>query len=331
MKSANKVVVVTGAGGGIGRATALAFAEDGAKIVATDIDQARLDSLASELGDRALLVQKVDVADRAQMKAFADAVHAKAPAADVVVNNAGVAVGAAFLDTSLDDWDWLLGINLKGVIHGCHFFLPKMVERGAGGHIVNISSILGIFPAPQVTAYVASKFAVLGFSQSLRAEMEPHKIGVTAICPGMINTGIIEGSRMNGQHAGRRDKVAALAGRQAHPRRGAHEPRGPHGRARCRRDPRADPRRAADHQAPRQHADAAARIPLSRYARSNTRTSASSTPVIRSSPSPAAAKPSPAASVSPSLTSPPPSAALRGPAEPDLAISTEPRATWIHA
>ncbi|MBL9016218.1 MAG: SDR family NAD(P)-dependent oxidoreductase [Myxococcales bacterium] len=209
MKSANKVVVVTGAGGGIGRATALAFAEDGAKIVATDIDQARLDSLASELGDRALLVQKVDVADRAQMKAFADAVHAKAPAADVVVNNAGVAVGAAFLDTSLDDWDWLLGINLKGVIHGCHFFLPKMVERGAGGHIVNISSILGIFPAPQVTAYVASKFAVLGFSQSLRAEMEPHKIGVTAICPGMINTGIIEGSRMNGQHAGRRDKVAA--------------------------------------------------------------------------------------------------------------------------
>ena len=209
MKLAGKLVVVTGAAGGIGRATALAFAEDGAKIVASDIDQARLDALAAELGDRALLVKKVDVADRAQMAAFAADVHAKAPAADVVVNNAGVAVGAAFLDTSLDDWDWLLGINLKGVIHGCHFFLPKMVERGAGGHIVNISSILGIYPAPQVTAYVASKFAVLGFSQSLRAEMEPHQIGVTAICPGMINTGIIEGSRMNGQHDGRRAKVAA--------------------------------------------------------------------------------------------------------------------------
>jgi len=217
MKSTNKVVVVTGAGSGIGRATALAFAQDGAKVAASDIDQARLDSLAAELGDRALLVQKVDVADRAQMKAFADAVHAKAAAADVVVNNAGVAVGSSFLDTSLDDWDWLLGINLKGVVHGCHFFLPKMVSRGEGGHIVNISSILGIYPAPQVTAYVASKFAVLGFSQSLRTEMEPHKIGVTAICPGMINTGIIESSRMNGKHVTRREQLAATFGQRGAP------------------------------------------------------------------------------------------------------------------
>jgi NADP-dependent 3-hydroxy acid dehydrogenase YdfG len=209
MKSANKVVVVTGAGSGIGRATALAFAQDGARIVASDIDQARLDSLAAELGDRALLVQRVDVADRAQMAAFAAAVHAKVPAADVIVNNAGVAIGASFLDTSLDDWDWLLGINLKGVVHGCHFFIPAMVTRGTGGHVVNISSILGIYPAPQVTAYVASKFAVLGLSQSLRAEMAPHKIGVTAICPGMINTSIIEGGRMAGQIEGRKAKVAA--------------------------------------------------------------------------------------------------------------------------
>jgi NADP-dependent 3-hydroxy acid dehydrogenase YdfG len=209
MKSSNKVVVITGAGSGIGRATALAFANDGAKIVASDINQASLDSLAAELGDRALLVQKVDVSDRAQMAAFAAAVHAKVAAADVIVNNAGVAVGATFLDTSLDDWDWLLGINLKGVVHGCHFFLPKMVERGTGGHVVNISSILGIYPAPQVTAYVASKFAVLGLSQSLRTELAPHKIGVTAICPGMIDTGIIEGSRMTGHVNTRKDKVQA--------------------------------------------------------------------------------------------------------------------------
>ena len=209
MKSSNKIVVITGAGSGIGRATALAFARDGAKIVASDIHQGNLDSLAAELGDRALLVQKVDVSDRAQMAAFAAAVHAKVPAADVIVNNAGVAVGASFLDTSLDDWDWLLGINLKGVVHGCHFFIPKMVERGTGGHVINISSILGIYPAPQVTAYVASKFAVLGLSQSLRTEMAPHKIGVTAICPGMIDTGIIDGSRMAGQHTDRKQKVAA--------------------------------------------------------------------------------------------------------------------------
>jgi NADP-dependent 3-hydroxy acid dehydrogenase YdfG len=206
MKLADKTVVVTGAGSGIGRATALGFAREGARIAACDVDQARLDSLARELGDRALVVQRVDVSDRAQMTAFAERVHALVPAADVVVNNAGVAVSGSFLDTSLDDWDWLLGINLRGVIHGCHVFVPRMVDRKAG-HVINISSILGIYPAPNVTAYVASKFAVLGFSQSLRAELEPHKIGVTAICPGMIATSIVADGRMAGPVASRRSQV----------------------------------------------------------------------------------------------------------------------------
>jgi NADP-dependent 3-hydroxy acid dehydrogenase YdfG len=205
MKLAGKTVVVTGAGSGIGRATALAFAHQGAQIAACDVDQPRLDVLASELGARALVVKQVDVADRAQMSAFADAVHAVVPAADVIVNNAGVAVGGAFLDTSLDDWDWLLGINLRGVVHGCHFFVPKMTQRRTG-HVINIASILGIYPAPNVTAYVASKFAVLGFSQSLRAELEPHKVGVTAICPGMIATAIVADGRISGEPS-RKPKV----------------------------------------------------------------------------------------------------------------------------
>ena len=220
----SKIVVVTGAGSGIGRATALAFAKQGARVAVCDVDEARLQTLTAELGDRALLARKVDVSSRAEMSAFADAVHALAPAADVIVNNAGVAIGGTFLETSLDDWDWLLGINLKGVVHGCHFFIPKMVARGEGGHVVNISSILGIYPAPNVTAYVASKFAVRGLSQSLRAELEPHKIGVTAICPGMINTSIVADGRMNSHIASRKSKmVATFAQRGAPPELVARE------------------------------------------------------------------------------------------------------------
>jgi NAD(P)-dependent dehydrogenase (short-subunit alcohol dehydrogenase family) len=207
MNLKDRVVVITGAGSGIGHSTALAFAREGARIAACDIDRGRLDALKGELGDRALLVEKVDVASRAEMAAFAAAVHAKAPAADIVVNNAGVAISATFLETSLDDWDWLLGINLKGVVHGCHFFAPKMVERGAGGHIINISSIFGIYAPPSVSAYVASKFAVRGMSMSLREELAPHKIGVTAICPGMINTQIVADSRTAPSMAGRKSKV----------------------------------------------------------------------------------------------------------------------------
>jgi NADP-dependent 3-hydroxy acid dehydrogenase YdfG len=202
-----KLAVVTGAGSGIGRATALAFAAGGARIAACDVDQPRLDALARDLGAQAAVIRRVDVSDRGQMSAFAAEVHAITPAADYVVNNAGVAVGGTFLQTSLDDWDWLLGINLRGVVHGCHYFVPKMVSRGAGGHVVNISSILGIYAAPNVTAYVASKFAVLGLSQSLRAELEPHKIGVTAICPGLINTAIVADGRMAPGLDGRRARM----------------------------------------------------------------------------------------------------------------------------
>jgi NADP-dependent 3-hydroxy acid dehydrogenase YdfG len=215
MQLQDRVVVVTGAGSGIGRATARAFAAEGARLAVCDRDGSRLEAL--ELGDRLLLARAVDVADRAQMAAFAADVHRVAPAADVVVNNAGVALGGSFVDTSLDDWDWLLGVNLRGVVHGCHFFVPKMIEQRAGGHVVNVSSILGIYPAPNVSAYVASKFAVRGLSLSMRAELAPHGIGVTAICPGMIATAIINDGRYSAALGSRQAKIAETFHRRGLP------------------------------------------------------------------------------------------------------------------
>lgn len=202
-------VLVTGAASGIGRATAAAFARRGAHLYLCDLDQARLAEVRAELGDAVVLAERVDVADRAAMARFAEAVHARVPALDVLVNNAGVAFAGRFLETSLDDFDWVMGVNLRGVVHGCHFFAPPMTLRRRG-QIINISSVLGFWGAPQVSAYVASKFAVLGFSQSLRTELSRHGVGVTAICPGMIATSIVEGGRFGAEASGRRDRIVRL-------------------------------------------------------------------------------------------------------------------------
>ncbi len=193
-----KTALVTGAASGIGRATALALAREGASVIACDVNREGLAALAAELRDACLLARRVDVGDRAAMKAFADEVHALVPAVDVLVNNAGVGLHGGLLGTSLEDWDWILKINLGGVINGCHLFVPPMVARGSGGHVVNVSSILGIFGAPDAIGYATSKFAVFGLSESLRAELHTHGIGVSTICPGVIDTGLIATTRFGG-------------------------------------------------------------------------------------------------------------------------------------
>jgi NAD(P)-dependent dehydrogenase (short-subunit alcohol dehydrogenase family) len=196
-------VLVTGAGSGIGRETALLAARRGADLAICDVDDAGLREVEASAGalGRKVVARKVDVADRDQMRDFADAVHAESGAVDLLVNNAGVGLGATFLDTELEDWDWVVSINVMGVVHGCHFFVPKMVERGTGGHVVNVSSMAGFFATSPLSAYTATKFAVLGLSEALRAELHPHSIGVTAICPGVINTPITRSARARGSAA----------------------------------------------------------------------------------------------------------------------------------
>jgi NAD(P)-dependent dehydrogenase (short-subunit alcohol dehydrogenase family) len=208
-----KLALVTGAGSGIGRATAVALANDGARVVALDVDPARVEAIAAELSSRCALARTVDVGDRGAMGALAGEVHARFGPLDVLVNNAGVGHSGGVLDTSLDDWDWVLRVNLLGVVHGCHFFVPPMAARGSG-HVVNVASAFGLFAGPGVAPYCTTKFAVVGLSESMRAELAPRGVGVTAVCPGVIATDIIQRGRFADESM--RGRVADAFRRRGH-------------------------------------------------------------------------------------------------------------------
>lgn len=199
----DKLVLVTGAGSGIGRATALAFAREGADAILSDINEASLEETARSVRDlgRRATTYKVDVANAEAMAKFAEDVHREHTAVDILVNNAGVGVSGGLADTTLDDWSWIMGINVMGVVHGCHYFVPKMVARGRGGHVVNIASLAGIVGSRILVAYCTTKFAVVGFSEALREELHEHGIGVTAICPSFIKTNINNSGRHRGNMA----------------------------------------------------------------------------------------------------------------------------------
>jgi NAD(P)-dependent dehydrogenase (short-subunit alcohol dehydrogenase family) len=187
------IAVVTGAGSGIGRATALALAAQGARVAVTDLEpdsaHGTADLIAGSGGDAQAFV--LDVANPAQADDVLVQIQKSLGTPSILVNNAGIAVGGLFLDTSLASWQKIMSINLMGVVHCCRAFVPAMVRAGKPGHIVNIASMLGYTGMRGVTAYCATKFGVIGFSESLRAEMHDHAIGVSAICPGMIRTNII--------------------------------------------------------------------------------------------------------------------------------------------
>lgn len=213
-----RLALVTGAGRGIGEAVARALAARGARLILCDIDRALLDGVADTLGavDRAV----VDVADGDAMTAFAERVHARHGPLHILVNNAGVVAAGRALEMPLSDWRWMLGVNLMGVLNGCHVFGPAMVEAPGRGHIVNIASAGGFHGLPELSGYTVSKAAVLAWSEALRTEIPEAALGVSVVCPGFVPTELAEKGRfptdphgVGLKHAARR--VMNLPGRSA--------------------------------------------------------------------------------------------------------------------
>ncbi|MFJ7326990.1 SDR family oxidoreductase [Streptomyces cyaneofuscatus] len=219
-----QLVLVTGAASGIGRATAFAFAEAGARVVAVDLDAegaARTAELARLVGAPAAWGEAVDVSDEAAMEKLAAKVATEYGTVDVLVNNAGIGLSGSFLATTSEEWKRVLDVNLWGVIHGCRIFGKQMADRGQGGHIVNTASAAAFQPSRALPAYSTSKAAVLMLSECLRAELAEKSIGVSAICPGIVNTNITATSRFAGTDAEEeqrlRKRATRLYGRRNYP------------------------------------------------------------------------------------------------------------------
>lgn len=188
----DKVALVTGASSGIGEAIAVALASEGATVILTARDQARLEQVRQRCvaAGGTAQVHVAEVTDEAQVQQLADAVHAQFPALDLLINNAGVVMGGMSWEVETADWRRLHDINVMGVVHGIRAFVPRMIERKQGGHVVNISSIAGLVGTPGMGTYNASKFAVTGLSEALRLELHRHRIGVSVVCPGFVKTPI---------------------------------------------------------------------------------------------------------------------------------------------
>lgn len=207
------LVVVTGAGSGIGRETALAFAAEGAIVVVCDVnlesaqDTAALINLPASAGGAEAVfgggahAYHVDVSDEHAMTRFAETVAAHHGVPDIVVNNAGIGFSGTFADTTVAQFERVMNINFWGVVYGCRAFSPMMIKRGSGGHIVNLSSAAAYTPQKALTAYSTSKAAVFMLSDCLRAELLPHGIGVSTICPGIVDTNIVKTTEFAGTTA----------------------------------------------------------------------------------------------------------------------------------
>ncbi len=202
---AGKVCVITGTGSGIGRALSLDLARRGARLAISDVNEAAAAATAESCrsaGAREVESYRLDVSDKAAVFAHADEVLARFGTVNLVINNAGVAMHQEVLETSVEDYEWIMGINFWGVVHGTKAFLPHLIASG-DGHVVNISSLFGLIAVPRESGYNASKFAVRGFTEALRQEMltARHPVGVSCVHPGGIKTAIARSARVPGGDA----------------------------------------------------------------------------------------------------------------------------------
>lgn len=194
------LIVITGAGSGIGRAVALRFAARGAHVVVADINKDSADATAELItaAGGTAVARRLDVADADDFEEFARWVHDEHGVPGVVVNNAGIGAMAPVVDTSESDWDRIIGINLLGVVTGARIFAQQMVDAGKPGQIVNVASAAAFAPLPNLASYSATKYAVKMLSDCIRAELAPAGIGVSVICPGIVKTNLF----VTAQHPG---------------------------------------------------------------------------------------------------------------------------------
>ena len=194
---AGKTAFITGGASGMGLAMARSFAKAGMKVVIADIEQAAREAAQAEFesSNAEFLVLPLDVTDRDAMKEAADATEERFGKVHVVCNNAGVAVGGPIDQMAYNDWDWVNKVNLDGVVNGIQTFTERMKAHGEGGHFVNTASMAGHLSIPGLSVYTGTKFAVVGISETMRADLLPHDIGVSVLCPGLVNTNIFDSGR----------------------------------------------------------------------------------------------------------------------------------------
>jgi NAD(P)-dependent dehydrogenase (short-subunit alcohol dehydrogenase family) len=201
----NKRVLITGAASGIGRATAIASARKGARLFLTDIDDGGLRAVAAEIraaGGTVAYAEALDISDHAAVAAMADEIHAEHGSVDVLMNIAGISIWGTVQALSHEQWRRIVDIDLMGPIHVLECFVPAMIDGGRGGHVVNVSSAAGLFGLPWHAAYSAAKFGLRGVSEVLRFDLHRHDIGVSLVCPGAVDTGLVETLEIAGMPRG---------------------------------------------------------------------------------------------------------------------------------